>query len=106
MTDKQLMKPFSMSELAGRATLAFALAVLSLFVLTPELVWAAPPWEAGVDKAVISVKSMLYGVAFIAVVVVGVLSFRGRIPWGYAIAVFAGLIMMFGADQIITWARP
>lgn len=106
MIDKQLTKHDSLRAFEGRAALALVLTGFSLLSLMPELVGAAPPWEVGVDKVVTSVRAMLYGIAFIAIVVVGFLSFRGVIPWKNAIAVYAGIILTFGADQLILWAKP
>lgn len=103
MTDKLLTN--SSRAPALRAMVIIAFGGLSLLFMTPDLVWAAP-WDDGADKLLgIANGRILTVAATLAVIVVGVLSFKGRIPWGYGIAVIAGIVIAFSAGFIVNYFR-
>lgn len=62
---------------------------------------AAAPWDGALQKAI----DLLNGttmrlLAILALMVVGIMSMRGRIPWGIAGSIICGIIFMFGAAWI------
>ena len=75
---------------------------LSLFM--PELAFAGP-FSSGATSLSQDILTILTPVAVIAVMVAGVLAWFGRISWVLAISVMAGIVLVFGSQQIVTWIR-
>lgn len=49
--------------------------------------------------------AILTPVALIAVMASGTLAWFGKISWWYLIGVVIGIVLVFGAPQIVTWVR-
>lgn len=104
MTDAQ---PKNQSSLrTERLALIAAVAGVAVCALAPELAWAYP-WDDGADKTLSILNGRVATVsAIIAVMVVGFLSFKGRIPWGWALSVIGGIVLVFGAPAFVSYFRP
>jgi type IV secretion system protein VirB2 len=79
------------------------IAGLGLFM--PELAFAAGPFTSGATSLSQDILTILTPVAVIAVMAAGVLAWFGRISWILAISVMAGIVLVFGSQQIVTWIR-
>ncbi len=96
----------NLSAIHERLVFIAGIASVALCALAPELAWAYP-WDDGADKALSILNGRVATVsAIIAVMVVGFLSFRGRIPWGWALSVIGGIVLVFGAPAFVSYFRP
>jgi type IV secretion system protein VirB2 len=90
--------PFTDIALAG----AFAL----LTGLLPELALAqASPFSTGATSFQTNFLAILTPIAVIAVMALGLAALFGRISWGWAAGGVAGIVLVFGAPQLVTWIR-
>ena len=86
-------------------TLVRTLAFTTVVVL-PELAGAqASPFQTGADNLVTNLISLATPVAVLAVMVLAIVAMTGRISWGWPIGALVGIGIVFGAPQIVTWAR-
>ena len=86
--------------------LLVALAFATLLVITPELAFAqASPFSTGTTAFQTNFLTILTPVAVIAVMALGLAALFGRISWGWAAGGIAGIVLVFGAPQIVTWVR-
>ena len=84
--------------------LAGVLGLLTL--LAPALVLAqASPFSTGATSFQTNFLTILTPVAVIAVMALGLAALFGRISWGWAVGGVAGIVLVFGAPQIVTWVR-
>ena len=68
--------------------------------------WAqASPFSAGAGAFQGSFLAILTPVAVIAVMGLGAAAWFNRISWAWAITGVAGIVMVFGAPQIVAWVR-
>ena len=73
---------------------------------TPALAWAqASPFEAGTTAFQTSFLAILTPVAVIAVMALGVAAWFNRISWSWCVAGIAGIVLVFGAPQVVDWVR-
>ena len=63
-----------------------------LAALLPQVALAGSPFATGTAAA-------------IAVMVSGVLGWFGKISWWWLVGVVIGIVLVFGAPQIVTWVR-
>ena len=90
--------PFAEFALAG------AVAVLTLLV--PELALAqASPFSTGATSFQTNFLAILTPIAVIAVMALGLAALFGRISWGWAAGGVAGIVLVFGAPQLVAWVR-
>ena len=90
--------PFAEIALAG------ALALLTLFA--PELALAqASPFSTGATSFQTNFLAILTPIAVIAVMALGLAALFGRISWGWAAGGVAGIVLVFGASQLVAWVR-
>lgn len=90
--------PFTEISIAG------ALALLTL--LAPELAFAqASPFSTGATSFQTNFLAILTPVAVIAVMALGLAALFGRISWGWAAGGVAGIVLVFGAPQLVAWVR-
>lgn len=82
---------------------AFGLALISLAI--PELALAASPFQVGTTAGQASILGILTPVAVIAVMVSGVMAWFGKISWWWFVGVIIGIVLVFGAPQIVAWVR-
>jgi len=84
-----------------RHTIAFTAATT-----LPQLALAqASPFQTGADSLVTNLTAIATPVAVLAVMVLAVVAMTGRISWGWPIGALVGIGVIFGAPQIVTWAR-
>ena len=84
-----------------RHIIAFAAAVT-----LPQLALAqASPFQTGAESLVTNLTAIATPVAALAVMVLAVVAMTGRISWGWPIGALVGIGVIFGAPQIVTWAR-
>ena len=65
----------------------------------------ASPFQTGADSLVTNLTALATPVAVLAVMVLAVVAMTGRISWGWPIGAIVGIGVIFGAPQIVTWAR-
>lgn len=87
------------------ATAALGGLVLLALLACPGIAHATNPFSAGTTGAQTWLQSILLPVAIIGVIVVGVLALFGIMRWGMAISAMAGIVVIFGAPQLVAWAR-
>lgn len=81
------------------------LAALTLFLSMPEFALAASPFTSAATTFKSDAITIFQIVAFIAVMAVGILCAFGKIHKGWLVGCVLGIILIFGAEQIITWIR-
>lgn len=79
-------------------------ALAGIGLLMPELAFAGP-FTSGASSLSSDILTILTPVAVIAVMVAGALAWFGRISWVLAISVMVGIVLVFGAQQIVAWLR-
>ncbi len=87
---------------------AFALTVaLAAFSLVlPELAFAqSSPFATGATSFQTNFLTILTPIAVISVMALGLAALFGRISWSWAIGGIAGVVLVFGAPQLVTWVR-
>jgi len=65
----------------------------------------ASPFSTGATSFQGSFLAILTPVAVIAVMALGAAAWLNRISWGWAITGVAGIVLVFGAPQIVAWIR-
>jgi len=84
-----------------RHTVAFAAGAT-----LPQLALAqASPFQTGADSLVTNLVALATPVAVLAVMVLAIVAMTGRISWGWPVGALVGIGVIFGAQQIVTWAR-
>jgi type IV secretion system protein VirB2 len=109
-----MLKGFNSSSITISKLSAFALFVLTMFVITmPDISMAttAPTTDGAIGDTLCKVVGSLTGVwgkaiATIAIIVLGIGLFLGKLSWGVAIATAIGIGMIFGAGTIVSWLAP
>jgi type IV secretion system protein VirB2 len=86
--------------------LARLLDVLVLALLmAPAVVLAGSPFATGATALTTNVITILTPIAVIGVIAVGVAAWFNKVSWGWAVAAMIGIVLVFGAQQIVTWIR-
>ena len=80
------------------------LLVLILFCL-PAFAFAGSPFATGATALTTNVITILTPLAVIGVIAVGVAAWFNKVSWGWAVAAMIGIVLVFGAQQIVTWIR-
>lgn len=94
------------SDFSPRLIAAAGLLLFSaLFALAPEAALAASPFQSAATTFKSDAITIFQIVAFIGVMAVGVLAVVGKIHKGWLVGCVLGVILVFGAEQIITWIR-
>ena len=84
----------------GRLLVAGAAALL------PALAAAqASPWLTGSNSLVSNFTALALPIAILVVMGIGVFAMAGRMQWGTALAAILGVVIVFGAPQLVTWVR-
>ena len=78
--------------------------VLALLCL-PGLAFAGSPFATGAAALTTNVITILTPLAVIGVIAVGVAAWFNKVSWGWAVAAMIGIVLVFGAEQIVTWIR-
>lgn len=71
----------------------------------PDLVLAGSPFTTGATALQTNVLTILTPVAIIAVMALGAAAWVNKISWGWAISGMLGIVLVFGAPQIVAWIR-
>ena len=86
-------------QTAGRAS-------LGLLVIAPGVAVAqSGPFATGATALQSNLLTILAPVAVIAVMALGVAAWFNRISWGWMVGGVAGIVLVFGASQFVTWVR-
>lgn len=81
------------------------LAVFFFLCFLPELALAQTPFTGGAEQARTDLLTIIAPVAGIAVIVVGLLAWFGKINWMWLLGLVIGIVLVFGNRQIVTWFR-
>ena len=92
---------------APRARTATRVLIASATALVlPQLASAqASPFQTGADSLVTNLIAIATPIAILAVMVLAIVAMTGRISWGWPIGALVGIGVVFGAPQLVTWAR-
>lgn len=81
-------------------------AALAAVLILPATSFAqASPFLTGAQALQTNIYAWLAPLAIIAIIIMGILAMAGRISWGVAGSVMIGVVIAFGAPQIVTWIR-
>ena len=80
-------------------------ATIAALVLPVSVFAQASPFLTGANALQTNIYAWLAPIAIIAIIVLGILAMAGRISWAVAGSVMAGVVIAFGAPQIVTWIR-
>jgi len=81
-------------------------ALLIVGICLPTLARAqASPFATGATALQSNLLTILAPVAIISVMVLGVAAWFNRISWGWMVGGVAGIVLVFGASQVVTWVR-
>ena len=97
-----------MREFTGtnRWSLLLTLTVTCACCWFPEIALAqASPFSTGATSFQTNFLAILTPIAVIAVMALGLAALFGRISWGWAAGGVAGIVLVFGAPQLVTWVR-
>jgi type IV secretory pathway VirB2 component (pilin) len=78
---------------------------LLLLLACGEVLAQASPFSVGAGAFQGSFLAILTPVAVIAVMALGVAAWMNRISWGWVIVAVVGVVLVFGAPQIVAWVR-
>jgi len=88
------------------AHLLFALVVACVGCWLPDVAFAqTSPFSTGATSFQTNFLTIMTPIAVVAVMGLGAAAMFGRISWGWAIGGVAGIVLVFGAPQIVTWVR-
>lgn len=97
------------TSLRERNRSSFApLLILAALVLAsiPELAFAqSAPWESAAQNTYNLIMSIVRWVAMIGVVGCGVAALFGKLSWDWAGKIIIGLVLIFGATQLVDYFR-
>lgn len=75
-------------------------------LVAPDLALAqTSPFSTGATNLQQNILLWLTPIAVIAVMVLGVMAMANRISWAWCIAAVLGIIIAFGANDIVNWVR-
>ena len=78
---------------------------LALLLAASEVLAQASPFSTGAASFQGSFLAILTPIAVIAVMALGLAAWMNRISWGWAIMGIVGIVLVFGAPQIVAWVR-
>src|SRR5687767_2803965 len=84
-------------------TLSFGSGALCLPIA--RAVAQASPIQTGAESVVDELLALALPIAIIAVMVLGLMAFVGRLSWGVAVLCILGVCLVFGAPQLVDWGR-
>jgi|UniRef100_UPI00402BD0A3 type IV secretion system protein VirB2 len=76
-----------------------------LCICVEHYAYAASPFATGSGALSTDLLATLTPVAVIAVMALGAFAWFGRISWGVAVMCMLGIVLVFGAQQVVTWTR-
>ena len=99
MSNARIPSPAGLSPHAWGVV--FTIVLLSL----PGVALAGSPFVTGATALSTNVITILTPIAVIGVIAVGVAAWFNKVSWGWAVAAMIGIVLVFGAQQIVTWIR-
>lgn len=78
---------------------------VALCALPTALFAQASPFSTGATALQGNLLTILTPVAVLAVMGLGVAAWFNKIAWSWAIGGIFGIVMVFGAPQLVTWIR-
>lgn len=78
---------------------------LTLALVAPLALAQASPFTTGATSFQTNFLAILTPVAVITVMALGLAAWFNRISWSWAIGGAIGVVLVFGAPQIVTWIR-
>jgi type IV secretory pathway VirB2 component (pilin) len=88
------------------AALRAATPILLLLLLVPGLALAqASPFLTGANSLVTNFVAWATPIAILVLMGIAILAMAGRMTVGTAVFAVLGIAILFGAPQIVTWAR-
>nr|UXE45445.1 hypothetical protein Hi04_10k_c4921_00022 [uncultured bacterium] len=63
------------------------------------------PFQTGANSLVTNAIAIATPFAVLAIMVLAVVAMSGRISWGWPVGAVVGICVLFGTQQIVTWAR-
>ena len=91
------------SKTATGAAAVVAILLIPTFALAQAV--GGGPFSTGAMNFQSNLLTILAPIAVIGVMVIGVAAWFNRISWAWAAAAAGGLILVFGAPQIVAWIR-
>jgi len=77
-------------------------------VMVPAASWAQTadsPFMTGATALQTNILAWMTPVAIILVMVLGAMAMANRMSWAWCLCAILGIAIVFGAPQIVTWAR-
>ena len=72
----------------------------------PALSWAQEsPFLTGATSLQGNILAWMTPIAIILVMILGAMAMANRVSWAWSLCVILGIALVFGAPQIVTWAR-
>jgi len=100
----QGMQPMINEETYQRGVNALLLLAMLLVAMSPDIALADAPWQGAADAVLaIFTGGLSQTLATIAVIALGIMAAAGKLEWGTAIKVIVGLVLIFGAANIVSW---
>jgi len=87
------------------ARIGFVLASLLAFPLLAHAQARDSPFARGLAGFQTDLYAWMTPIAIIAVMVVGILAFAQRISGAMCAALIVGIVLVFGAPQLVVWVR-
>lgn len=98
------MNGLTNAERAG--VCGFWMVFATVCALTPELAMGqASPFATGTTSLQTNILTILTPVAVIAVMALGLAAWFNKISWWWAVGGIIGVVLVFGAQQIVDWVR-
>jgi len=88
----------------------FAFCIIGLIMMLSNVAWAAEG-DDDISTVLCNVVTQLQGpigkgIATIAIIVLGIGLFMGKLSWPLALATAIGIGIIFGASNIVGWLSP
>jgi type IV secretion system protein VirB2 len=77
----------------------------ALALATGPVMAQTSPFSTGATAFQTDLLTTLTPIAVIAVMALGVAAWFNRISWGWALGGALGILLVFGAPQVVTWIR-
>ena len=78
---------------------------LAMLFVASEVFAQASPFSTGAGAFQGSFLAILTPIAVVTVMALGVAAWMNRISWGWAITGVIGIVLVFGAPQVVAWVR-
>jgi len=89
----------------NRSDLARVALVAALSLFATEVLGQTSPFATGATAFQANFLTILTPVAVICVMALGVAAWFNRISWSWAAGGALGILLVFGAPQVVSWVR-